>query len=135
VATEVGSLSGGNQQKYVLAKWLFRGADVLVLDEPTRGIDVGAKFEIYALVRELAAQGRGVIVVSSDLPELLLLCHRIAVFSRGRVAGELGRAEFDQESVLTLAYQGWTHPGATAADQAAVAPTAPIAPVDSEVAS
>jgi len=110
VATPVGSLSGGNQQKYVLAKWLFRGAKVLMLDEPTRGIDVGAKFEIYALMRALAAEGRGLIVVSSDLPELLLLCHRIAVFSRGRIAGELARDQFDQEAVLRLAYQGFTHP-------------------------
>jgi len=110
VTTPVGLLSGGNQQKYVLAKWLFRGADVLMLDEPTRGIDVGAKFEIYALIRELAGQGRGVIVVSSELPELLLLCHRIAVFSRGRIAGELPRERFDAEAVLTLAYQGYTRP-------------------------
>lgn len=108
VDTAVGSLSGGNQQKYVLAKWLFRGADVLVLDEPTRGVDVGAKFEIYALLRSLAAQGRGLIVVSSDLPELLLLCHRIAVFSRGRISGELEREQFDQESILTLAYDGYS---------------------------
>jgi ribose transport system ATP-binding protein len=105
VDTAVGSLSGGNQQKYVLAKWLFRGADVLVLDEPTRGVDVGAKFEIYALLRSLAARGHGLIVVSSDLPELMLLCHRIAVVSRGRISGELTREEFDQESILTLAYQ------------------------------
>jgi ribose transport system ATP-binding protein len=104
-ATAVGSLSGGNQQKVVLAKWLLRGADVLMVDEPTRGIDVGAKFEIYALLRKLAAGGRAVVVVSSDLPELLVLSHRIAVFSRGRIAGELERAEFDEERILQLAYR------------------------------
>jgi ribose transport system ATP-binding protein len=126
VDTVVGLLSGGNQQKYVLAKWLFRGAAVLVLDEPTRGIDVGAKFEIYAVLRALAAQGRGLIVVSSDLPELLLLCHRIAVFSRGRISGQLDRDDFDQESILTLAYEGYS-PTATA--------TATATTTASEVAS
>lgn len=110
VATEVGLLSGGNQQKYVLAKWLFRGAHVLILDEPTRGIDVGAKFEIYALMRALAASGKGLIVVSSDLPELLLISHRIAVFSRGRIAGELSRENFSQEAVLALAYSNFARP-------------------------
>lgn len=110
VETAVGSLSGGNQQKFVLAKWLFRGADVLVVDEPTRGIDVGAKFEIYSLLHRLAAEGRGLVVVSSDLPELFVLSHRIAVFSRGRIAGVLDRDSFDQEAVLGLAYQGYTTP-------------------------
>jgi len=108
VETPVGTLSGGNQQKFVLAKWLFRGAAVLVVDEPTRGIDVGAKFEIYSLLHRLAAQGRGLVVVSSDLPELFTLSHRIAVLSRGRIAGVLEREDFDQEVVLGLAYQAYT---------------------------
>ena len=82
-------LSGGNQQKVVVAKWLFADAQILIFDEPTRGIDVGAKLEIYNLIWDLAAEGSGIIVVSSDLPELLGICHRIAVFSRGAIVGEL----------------------------------------------
>jgi len=99
------NLSGGNQQKLVLAKWLFRGAAVLILDEPTRGVDVGAKREIYRLLWLLAADGKGIIVVSSDLPELIGICHRIIVFSKNRIVGELQRAQFNQERILSLAYQ------------------------------
>ncbi len=113
VDVAVGTLSGGNQQKYVLAKWLFRGGAVLLLDEPTRGVDVGAKIEIYAILRALAAEGRGLIVVSSDLPELMLLCHRIAVLSRGRITGEVLREDFDQEAILTLAYQAYASSAGT----------------------
>ena len=98
-------LSGGNQQKVVLAKWLFGDdAPVLMLDEPTRGIDVGVKSEIYALLGRLAAQGRAIIVVSSELPELMHLCDRILVLSRGRIAGEVGRTAFSEERILFLAY-------------------------------
>ncbi len=98
-------LSGGNQQKVVLAKWLFGDqAPVLMLDEPTRGIDVGAKAEIYALLGRLAADGRAIIVVSSELPELMHLCDRILVLSRGRLAGEVARADFSEERILSLAY-------------------------------
>ena len=101
----VGQLSGGNQQKVVLAKWLFGdAASVLMLDEPTRGIDVGAKAEIYALLGRLAAQGRAIVVVSSELPELMHLCGRILVLSRGRIAGEVARADFSEERILSLAY-------------------------------
>jgi ribose transport system ATP-binding protein len=99
------NLSGGNQQKLVLAKWLFRGATVLILDEPTRGVDVGAKREIYRLLWLLAADGKGIIVVSSDLPELIGICHRIIVFSKNRIVGGLPRAKFNQERILSLAYQ------------------------------
>jgi ribose transport system ATP-binding protein len=99
------NLSGGNQQKLVLAKWLFRGAAVLILDEPTRGVDVGAKREIYRLLWLLAADGKGIVVVSSDLPELIGICHRIIVFSKNRIVGELPRAQFNQERILSLAYQ------------------------------
>ena len=99
------NLSGGNQQKLVLAKWLFRGAAVLILDEPPRGVDVGAKREIYRLLWLLAADGKGIIVVSSDLPELIGICHRIIVFSKNRIVGELQRAQFNQERILSLAYQ------------------------------
>ena len=98
-------LSGGNQQKVLLARWLFGDRTrVLMLDEPTRGIDVGAKAEIYALLGRLAAQGRAILVVSSELPELMHLCDRILVLSRGRLAGELARPEFSEERILSLAY-------------------------------
>jgi ribose transport system ATP-binding protein len=101
----VRNFSGGNQQKVVIAKWLFRGAKVLICDEPTRGIDVGAKQEIYELLWELAATGRGIIFVSSDLPELIGICHRIIVFANGRIVGEVPRALFDQQRILSLAYE------------------------------
>ena len=102
-------LSGGNQQKVVLAKWLFRNTEVLIFDEPTRGIDVGAKYEIYLLLWKLAARGKAVIIVSSDLPEMMGICHRIIVFSNGRITGELTREEFSQERILAMAYSGYTH--------------------------
>jgi ribose transport system ATP-binding protein len=101
----VGNLSGGNQQKVVIAKWLFRRAEVLVCDEPTRGIDVGARFEIYELLWRLAAEGKGLLIVSSDLPELMGICHRILVFSNGRITADLPRPEFSQERILACAYQ------------------------------
>jgi ribose transport system ATP-binding protein len=89
----------------VLAKWLFRNCRVLIFDEPTRGIDVGAKYEIYMLLWELAAQGKAIIVVSSDLYELMGICHRIAIFSNGKIAGEVKREEFDQEKILSISYK------------------------------
>lgn len=101
----VGTFSGGNQQKVVIAKWLYRGSNVLICDEPTRGIDVGAKAEIYELLGRLAADGKGILVVSSDLPELMSICHRILVFSNGRIAGEVTRDQFDQNRILSLAYE------------------------------
>nr|WP_119070827.1 sugar ABC transporter ATP-binding protein [Aggregatilinea lenta] len=99
------NLSGGNQQKVVLAKWLFRNAEIFIFDEPTRGIDVGAKYEIYNLLWDLAEQGKSIVIVSSDLPELMGICHRILVFSKGKIAGEVTRDAFDQETILSLAYQ------------------------------
>ncbi len=108
----VRNFSGGSQQKVVIAKWLFRGAKVLICDEPTRGIDVGAKEEIYELLWNLAAAGRGILVVSSDLLELVGICHRIIVFARGRVVGEMKRADFDQQRILSLAYEEYdSRPG------------------------
>ncbi|MFB9991410.1 sugar ABC transporter ATP-binding protein [Deinococcus oregonensis] len=107
VSTSVRQLSGGNQQKIVLAKWLMRGAEVLMVDEPTRGIDVGARFEIYEVLHALAAEGKAVLVVSSDLPELMGLCHRIVVFSNGQITGEVARPDFQQEHILALAYAGY----------------------------
>ena len=98
-------LSGGNQQKVVLAKWLVRRPAVLILDEPTRGVDVGAKAEIHALLQGMAAEGIAILVVSSDLPELMQVCDRIMVMSRGTLAGELTRDEFDEQALLVLAYR------------------------------
>ncbi|WP_058305920.1 multiple monosaccharide ABC transporter ATP-binding protein [Gracilibacillus massiliensis] len=95
-----GNLSGGNQQKVVLSKWIFTEPDILILDEPTRGIDVGAKFEIYTQINELAAQGLAVLVISSELPEVLGLSDRIYVMNEGKITGELQRDEADQENVM-----------------------------------
>jgi ribose transport system ATP-binding protein len=102
---DVRLLSGGNQQKVVIAKWLLRDCDVLIFDEPTRGIDVGAKSEIYALLEDLAAQGRAIIVISSELPEILRLSHRIAVMCEGRLTGIVPRADATQENIMKLATQ------------------------------
>jgi ribose transport system ATP-binding protein len=100
-----GTLSGGNQQKVVIAKWLYRRAEVMMFDEPTRGIDVAARFEIYSLLWRLAAAGKAILIVSSDLPELMGICHRILVFSDGRITGDLPRAEFSEERILACAFQ------------------------------
>ncbi|WP_419817422.1 multiple monosaccharide ABC transporter ATP-binding protein [Glaciibacter flavus] len=102
VLVKTGKLSGGNQQKVVLSKWIYSDPDVLILDEPTRGIDVGAKYEIYTIINRLAAAGKGVIVISSELPELLGICDRIYALSEGRITGELPIDEATPESVLKL---------------------------------
>jgi ribose transport system ATP-binding protein len=96
-------LSGGNQQKVVVAKWLLRDCDILFFDEPTRGIDVGAKAEIYRLLTQLADEGKAIVVISSELPEVLRLSHRVLVMCEGRVTGELSAAEATQESIMQLA--------------------------------
>ncbi|MET8972231.1 sugar ABC transporter ATP-binding protein [Streptomyces hydrogenans] len=100
---EVGKLSGGNQQKVVLARWLLRRPKVLILDEPTRGIDIGAKAEIYRIIADLARDGVALLVISSELPEVLGLADRVVVMQHGRVTGELGRAEATEEAILHLA--------------------------------
>lgn len=100
------TLSGGNQQKVVIARWLTLNPKVLLLDEPTRGIDVGAKVEIYALMSELAARGVGIVMISSELPEILGVCDRILVMRGGRVVGEFDRAEATQDAIMTLATGG-----------------------------
>lgn len=105
VFQRAGNLSGGNQQKVVLGKWLFRGSRVLIFDEPTRGIDVGAKQEIYELLNRVADQGKGILIVSSDLSELMSVCTRILVFSKGKLVGDVPREAFDQQHILSLAYQ------------------------------
>jgi len=98
----VGTLSGGNQQKVLLAKWMFAEPDILILDEPTRGIDVGAKYEIYTLVNELIAQGKSVVMISSEMPELLGMCDRIYVMNEGKMIGELNREEASQEVIMMM---------------------------------
>jgi putative multiple sugar transport system ATP-binding protein len=100
VAAITGKLSGGNQQKVVLSKWMFSDPDVLILDEPTRGIDVGAKYEIYTIIAKLAAEGKAVIVISSELPELLGICDRIYTLSAGHVTGEVPIADASQETLM-----------------------------------
>lgn len=101
VEQNVGNLSGGNQQKVLLAKWMFADPDILILDEPTRGIDVGAKYEIYCIINELAAAGKSVIVISSELPEVLGMSDRIYVMNEGRIVGELSHAEATQEVIMS----------------------------------
>lgn len=100
VSAVTGKLSGGNQQKVVLSKWLFTDADVLILDEPTRGIDVGAKYEIYSIINQMADQGKALLVISSELPELLGICDRIYAMSAGRITGQVSRAEATPERLM-----------------------------------
>ena len=106
VTAVTGKLSGGNQQKVVLSKWIFADPDVLILDEPTRGIDVGAKYEIYTIVNDLAARGKAIVLISSELPELLGLCDRIFVLNAGRLTGQVSRDEATQEVLMRLMMKG-----------------------------
>jgi putative multiple sugar transport system ATP-binding protein len=108
VTSVTGQLSGGNQQKVVLSKWIFTDPDVLILDEPTRGIDVGAKYEIYTIINQLADDGKAILVISSELPELLGICDRIYALSAGRITGEVSRADATQERLMHLMTQA-TH--------------------------
>ena len=101
------NLSGGNQQKVVLSKWLFSGPDVLILDEPTRGIDVGAKFEIYGIINKLAEEGKAVIVISSEMPELLGISDRIYVMNEGKFVGEMPAKEASQEKIMRAIMKSW----------------------------
>ena len=102
----VGLLSGGNQQKVVLGKWLCRRPKLLILDEPTRGVDVGAKSEIYAIMDRLAADGVGILMISSDLEEILGVSDRVLVMHEGRLAGQLLRAQLSEERIMHLATGG-----------------------------
>lgn len=121
VLAQVGKLSGGNQQKVVLSKWLHTAPEVLILDEPTRGIDVGAKYEIYTIINRLVAEGKAVLVISSELPELLGICDRIYTLAFGRITGEVDVASATQEGLMALMTQ---ESAAAAADMAG--PTEPI---------
>ncbi len=100
IEQNVGNLSGGNQQKVLLAKWMFTDPDILILDEPTRGIDVGAKYEIYCIINDLVAQGKSVIMISSELPEVLGMSDRIYVMNEGRIVGEFRQEDASQESIM-----------------------------------
>lgn len=101
IEQNVGNLSGGNQQKVLLAKWMFADPDILILDEPTRGIDVGAKYEIYCIINQLVAEGKSVIMISSELPEILGMCDRIYVMNEGKIVGELEGSEATQEIIMS----------------------------------
>lgn len=105
ILQKTGNLSGGNQQKVVFSKWIFSDPDVLILDEPTRGIDVGAKYEIYSVINELTENGKAVIMISSELPEILGMCDRVYVMNEGRIVGELGAEEASQVSIMNCIMQ------------------------------
>ncbi|MEI2463232.1 multiple monosaccharide ABC transporter ATP-binding protein [Niallia taxi] len=100
ILQKTGNLSGGNQQKVVLSKWIYAEPDILMLDEPTRGIDVGAKYEIYTIINQLADEGKGILLISSEMPELLGMCDRIYVMNEGSIKGELAAADATQESIM-----------------------------------
>lgn len=100
VNQNVGSLSGGNQQKVLLSKWMFTDPQVLFLDEPTRGIDVGAKYEIYQIMNDMLEEGKGIVMISSELPELIGMCDRIYVMHEGKIVGEFSADEITQEKVM-----------------------------------
>jgi len=105
VEQNVGNLSGGNQQKVLLAKWMFANPDVLILDEPTRGIDVGAKYEIYCIINQLVSEGKSVVMISSEMPEILGMCDRIYVMNEGKMVGELDGKEATQEIIMSRILQ------------------------------
>ncbi len=105
ILQKTGNLSGGNQQKVCIAKWLFADPDVLLLDEPTRGIDVGAKYEIYSIINQLAEEGKCVVFISSELPEILGICDRIYIMNEGRIVGEMTKEEASPEKIMTCIIQ------------------------------
>ncbi|HLS54344.1 MAG TPA: ATP-binding cassette domain-containing protein, partial [Tissierellaceae bacterium] len=106
ISQKVKNLSGGNQQKVIIGKWLCKDMDVLIFDEPTRGIDVGAKFEVYTLMNDLARSGVGIIMISSELPEILGMSDRVLVMNEGKIAAELSIEEADQETIMFYATGG-----------------------------
>ena len=101
IEQQVGNLSGGNQQKALLGKWMFTEPDVLILDEPTRGIDVGAKYDIYCLINQMVEDGKSVIMISSEMPELIGMCDRIYIMNEGELRGELDAKEATQEKIMS----------------------------------
>jgi ribose transport system ATP-binding protein len=111
-----GRLSGGNQQKAVIGKWLLHGPRLLLLDEPTRGIDVAAKRDVYEIINDLASAGTGIVMVSSELEELVGMCDRVLVMNRGRMTASFGRGEFDTAAILAAAFGTRLEPGSWRAD-------------------
>ena len=105
VEQSVGNLSGGNQQKVLLAKWMFTNPDILILDEPTRGIDVGAKYEIYCIIHDLVAEGKSVVMISSELPEVIGMSDRIYIMNEGKFVGEMKASEATQENIMACIIQ------------------------------
>ena len=101
--TEISKLSGGNQQKVLLARWMLCNPEIMILDEPTRGIDVGAKYEIYKLITEIVKENKAVIMVSSELPELIGMCDRIYIMCQGRITGCITKEEFSHETIMKFA--------------------------------
>lgn len=101
----VGNLSGGNQQKVLVGKWMFAQPDVMLMDEPTRGVDVGAKYEIYQIINDLVSQGKSILMISSELPEILGMCDRIYVMNEGRLIAELSAGEASQEAIMSTIMQ------------------------------
>ncbi|MBQ2480996.1 MAG: sugar ABC transporter ATP-binding protein, partial [Treponema sp.] len=101
VQEDVGNLSGGNQQKVLIGKWLFAEPDILILDEPTRGIDVGAKYEIYCIINKMVSEGKSVLMISSEMPEILGMCDRIYIMNEGKFVGEMKGSEATQEKIMT----------------------------------
>src|SRR5690606_22667481 len=114
VRQPIGELSGGNQQKAILARWLLTNPRVLILDEPTRGIDIGVKAEFYDMIGELAASGRAILLISSELPELLALCDRVLVMSEGRLTADIPRADATQEAIMSAAVPRTSRQGVAA---------------------
>ena len=115
--TQIKNLSGGNQQKVLLAKWMFADPDILILDEPTRGIDVGAKYEIYCIIADLAKQGKSIIMISSEMSEIIGMSNRVMVMCDGRITGFINGKDATQENIMALATQFETAPDAAAANQ------------------
>ena len=105
MSTLIQNLSGGNQQKVILSRWLMTLPDILIMDEPTRGIDVGAKYEIYMIMADLVKQGKAIIMVSSEMPELIGMSHRVLVLCAGQLTGTLEKAELSQEAIMRFATQ------------------------------
>jgi ribose transport system ATP-binding protein len=109
INTDAESLSGGNQQKVVLAKWMLTNPKVLIMNEPTRGIDVGAKVEVYKLMEEFCDKGLGIIMISSELPEIIAIADRIITIQEGKITGEFGKSDFSQENLLMAALGEWSY--------------------------
>jgi putative multiple sugar transport system ATP-binding protein len=112
----IGNLSGGIQQKVLVAKWMFAEPDILIMDEPTRGIDVGAKYEIYCIINQLVTEGKSVLMISSEMPEILGMCDRVYVMNEGKIVGELDQDSASQEVIMSMILQSVRGYGKEAAE-------------------